>query len=68
MAFKVAVVFFSRRGRLVVLANVIAAGARQVGSLSAPLVYESVYPAITHATHTGLNGLGCELDCISSAK
>ena len=31
MAFKVAVVFFSRRGRLVVLANVIAAGARQVG-------------------------------------
>lgn len=30
MAFKVAVVFFSRRGRLAVLANVIAAGARQV--------------------------------------
>lgn len=30
MGFKVAVVYFSRRGRLVVLANVIAAGARQV--------------------------------------
>ena len=32
MGFKVAVVYFSRRGRLVVLANVIAAGARQVAS------------------------------------
>ena len=30
MGFKVAVVYFSRRGRMVVLANVIAAGARQV--------------------------------------
>lgn len=34
MAFKVAVIYFSRRGRLVVLANVIAAGARQVGYYS----------------------------------
>ena len=33
MAFKVAVIYFSRRGRLVVLANVIAAGARQVNKL-----------------------------------
>lgn len=30
MAFKVAVIYFSRRGRLVTLANVIAEGARQV--------------------------------------
>ena len=48
MPFKVAVVYFSRHGLLVTLANIIAAGARKVCPLQAPCSQKVQARQITH--------------------